>query len=121
MAQPSRPNPLHGATYTAPTPPPAAAPSKPPPAQVNIHGIPPKPNMAPLPEPNEEIVNDATQAEMSAGKKALDVYRQRTEAEHAYGKKAIARLNRVTQEGNKGKNDEDAKNEDAKNEDDKDE
>jgi hypothetical protein len=102
MAQAPRPNPLHGAAHVAPSAAPPVAPA-PPGTQVNIHGIPPKPNMAPLPEVDEATVNDATLAEMEAGKKALGVYQQRTDAEHAYGKKAIARLNRVTHESEKDK------------------
>jgi hypothetical protein len=102
MAQAPRPNPLHGATHVAPSAAPPVAPA-PPGAQVNIHGIPPKPNMAPLPEMDEENVNDATMAEMQAGKEALAVYAKRTQAEHDYGKKLIDRLNRpkVTHESEK--------------------
>jgi hypothetical protein len=117
MAQPPRPNPLHGATHVAPSPPkPVAPPSAPltgahvaaatvPPEQpplmrMNIHGIPPAPNMAPPPNVDEERVNEATEAEMQAGKEALAVYAKRTQAEHDYGKKLIDKLNRprVTQE-----------------------
>jgi len=109
VAQPPRPNLLHGATHVAPPPAAPPTPSKPPSAQVNIHGIPPKPNMAPPPVIDEEIVNDATFAEMEAGKTALSMYEARAGAEHAYGQKSIARLNKVTQAGNK--NDKDDKEE----------
>jgi hypothetical protein len=89
---PSKPNPLHGkAPAAAPVAPPAA------PMRVNIHGIPPQPNMAPAPvEIDKDVMNDATMAEVEAGKTALAAYSKRTQAEHEYGKKSIARLNRVT-------------------------
>ena len=115
MAQPPRPNPLHGATHVAPPPARSSAapltgahvaaatvpPEQPPPTRVNIHGIPPKPNMAPPPNVNDEIVNEATEAEMAAGKEALSVYAKRTQAEHDYGAKMLARRNKVTHESDK--------------------
>jgi hypothetical protein len=87
--------PLTGAHVAATTVPP----EPPPLVRMNIHGIPPAPNMAPAPNVNEEVMNDATLAEMEAGKEALAVYAKRTQAEHDYGKKLIDRLNRpkVTQ------------------------
>jgi hypothetical protein len=68
--------------------------------RMNIHGIPPKPNMAPPLDVSDEIVNEATELEMEAGKEALSVYAKRTQAEHDYGAKMISRRNKVTQEGN---------------------
>lgn len=87
MATPPKPNPLHNVQPPAP-PSPATSVQE----RVNLHGIPPKPNMA-EPPPDEDKVNDATVAEMDAGRKALGEYQKRTQAEHAYGKKAISRLN----------------------------
>jgi hypothetical protein len=58
---------------------------------MNIHGISqgPHPNMAP--EVDTSHLNDATRAEMEAGKKALQEYGGRTRAEMEYGKKMVER------------------------------
>jgi hypothetical protein len=56
--------------------------------QVNIHGQPPQPNMAPD-EPVLEGLSDNTKAEMDAGKKVLGQRRQRDDAEHTAGKKHL--------------------------------
>lgn len=93
-----RPNPLHGAHVAAATVPPES----PPLVRMNIHGVPPAPNMAPAPNVDDEIVNEATEAEMAAGKEALAVYSKRTQAEHDYGAKMLARRSRVTQESKGG-------------------
>ena len=69
-------------------------PEAPPITRMNIHGIPPQPNMAPVSNVSDEIVNEATETEMAAGKEALATYAKRAQAEHEYGKKAIARSNR---------------------------
>jgi hypothetical protein len=57
--------------------------------QVNIHGQPPAPNMAPD-EPEVEGLSDNTKAEMAAGQKVLGQRRQRDDDEHAAGRRASA-------------------------------
>lgn len=90
---------------TAPpaAPRPAAPPTIAPPqtTQVNIHGIPPSPHMAPEP-PSTEGLSEWTKAEMETGKKALEAYKQRGQAELAAGQQAIARHGNVTPESKEG-------------------
>jgi hypothetical protein len=84
MAQP--PN----RTGIPPAPPPLdPRTGQPPPAQVNIHGQPPAPNMAP-PESPPEGLGDNTRAEMEAGRKNLSQYRRRDDAEHEAGRAALS-------------------------------
>ena len=100
----SRHNPLHGALRAEPEAPltgahvaaEATSLEPPPVRQVNMHGIPPMPNMAPTVVPPTEAMNEATEAEMAAGKEALKLWGQRANAEHEYGQKAVARHGRVT-------------------------
>lgn len=98
------------------TPPPSPAPAPPPPSppehpmaaegttpetqmRVNIHGIPPAPDMAPSPTPTEGL-SDHTRAEMETGKKALEAFKRKGQAELDAGKRAAARHTgqRVTHE-----------------------
>jgi hypothetical protein len=56
--------------------------------QVNIHGVAaPQPNMAPD-EPEPENLGDNTRAEMEAGRKNLQQYGRRSNAEHEAGRRA---------------------------------
>lgn len=88
---------------TPPTPPKAAPPSaapkaapppSPAPAQVNIHGIPPAPNMAPAADTNMAGISDSTREEMMAGIDSLDKHDARHNAEHEAGRKALERHKR---------------------------
>jgi hypothetical protein len=57
--------------------------------QVNIHGQPPREDMAPPPPSDDTILTDATKAEMAAGKKNLEQYEDKTQAEMAYGRRQV--------------------------------
>src|SRR4029077_3867968 len=76
------------------TRPPSSAPGadqrQPPHQQVNIHGQPPQPNMAP-PEEAPSGLGDNTRAEMEAGRNNLQQYSRRDNAEHEAGRRAIGR------------------------------
>ena len=61
---------------------------QPQPGQVNIHGRPPTPNMAPTAEPPSGL-GDNTRAEMEAGKANLAQYSKRNDDEHEAGRHAI--------------------------------
>ena len=61
--------------------------------QVNIHGQPPQPNMAPEEEPPVGL-GDNTLAEMEAGRKNLQHYGDRNNAEHEAGRRALEQRNR---------------------------
>jgi hypothetical protein len=61
--------------------------------QVNIHGQPPQPNMAP-PEEVPSGLGDNTIAEMEAGRKNLQHYGDRNNAEHEAGRQALGQRNR---------------------------
>jgi hypothetical protein len=63
-------------------------PTQPQPDQVNIPGQPPQPNMAP-PEDNQSGLADNTRAEMEAGKRNLQQYTHRDDAEHDAGQKVL--------------------------------
>jgi hypothetical protein len=63
------------------------------PSQVNIHGQPPQPNMAP-PEEAPSGLGDNTMAEMEAGRKNLQQYGDRNNAEHEAGRHVIEQRNR---------------------------
>lgn len=63
---------------------------------LNIHGVAPRPNMAPPPlEPDD--YGEVVQAELKAGREALATNKTRADAEQEAGKKAIAHLNRHSQ------------------------
>jgi hypothetical protein len=78
--------------------PPAQPPAQPPAArtQVNIHGVAPEPNMAPPDDTPEETLGDNTRAEMTAGKKNLDHYSKRNNAEHEAGQRAVQQRSGAT-------------------------
>lgn len=61
---------------------------QPPPSQVNIHGQGPRPNMAP-PTEDQKGLADNTRAEMDAGKKNLEQYTKRDNAEHEAGRHTL--------------------------------
>jgi hypothetical protein len=98
MAQPPKqgippnPNHPHGTNiHGQPNPPPDQGtpdPKQPQPASVNIHGRPPESNMAP-PADTPKGVGDNTRAEMDAGKKNLDQYKKRDDAEHEAGRHEV--------------------------------
>jgi hypothetical protein len=94
MAQTPRPPQTTGnPQQTQPVPsserqPQQGAPVQPHSQQVNIHGQPPKPNMAP-PEEAPSGLGDNTRAEMEAGKANLAQYAKRNDAEHEAGRKAV--------------------------------
>lgn len=80
----------------------AAVAEKPEQLQLNIHGIPPKPNMADdLPPPDEKHVSETTRAELEAGRKAVTLREERLNAEFAAGKKAVAHLQSNSESGEK--------------------
>jgi hypothetical protein len=63
--------------------------------QLNIHGIPPKPNMVTeMSSPPEDHLSETTVGELEAGRKALTENEQRKKAEQDAGRKAIAHLQR---------------------------
>lgn len=66
---------------------------QPPHQQVNIHGQPPQPNMAP-PQEAPSGLSDNTIAEMEAGRKNLQQYGARDDAEHDAGRQALEQRNR---------------------------
>lgn len=72
-------------------PPPPDEPRQPHPAtreQVNLHGQPPQPNMAP-PVAAQSGLGDNTRAEMEAGRANLAQYNRRDTAEHEAGRRAL--------------------------------
>jgi hypothetical protein len=75
---PPKPNPLHGAS-------PASQQER-----VTMPGLPPQPHMTPHNQP-VGFISDSTNAEMDAGKRALEAFRERIEAEHAAGKRIVDR------------------------------
>jgi hypothetical protein len=99
---PAPPNPdpnagtnIHGQPNPTPSPsgPPLNQPDTSPldrPGQVNIHGQPPQPNMAP-PENRPSGLADNTQAEMDAGKRNLQQYTRRDDSEHEAGRQLLQR------------------------------